>query len=386
MRFASEAESLEGRKVRTPLCDTFGIEFPIFAFSHCRDVVAEVSRAGGFGVLGALGFGPEQLETQLRWIDEHSGGRPYGVDIVIPKRDPAQRGEDPAALELRLRGMVPERHRAFAREILAEHGVPELPQGEPTRELVGWTQAMARSQVEVALTHSRVRLVANALGTPPGDLVREIQAAGRLVAALAGAPRHALEHRAAGVDLVIAQGTESAAHTGEISSLVLWPQVVAAVAPTPVLAAGGIGTGAQILAALVLGAQGVWTGSLWLTVREADLEPAQTERLLRATSSDTVRSRSFTGKPNRMLRNAWTDAWARPDAPETLPMPLQGMVAAEAMARARRYPERSQDIAINSVGQVVGMLNEVRSCREQVQRLVEEYVEAAERVDLLLPR
>jgi NAD(P)H-dependent flavin oxidoreductase YrpB (nitropropane dioxygenase family) len=186
--------------------------------------------------------------------------------------------------------------------------------------------------------------------------------------------------------VVIAQGTESAAHTGEIASLVLWPQVVAAVAPTPVLAAGGIGTGAQILAALALGAQGVWTGSLWLTVAEADLQPTETERLLRATSSDTVRSRSFTGKPNRMLRNAWTEAWERPDAPEPLPMPLQGMVTAEAIARARRHPEKSQDVAILSVGQIVGVLNEVRTCREQVQRLVEEYLEAAERLEALLPR
>jgi NAD(P)H-dependent flavin oxidoreductase YrpB (nitropropane dioxygenase family) len=371
--------------MRTPLCDRLEIEFPIFAFSHCRDVVAAVSRAGGFGVLGALGFAPEQLETELRWIDEHAGGRPYGVDIVIPKRDPAQRGEEPAALEARLRAMIPERHRAFARQLLAEHGVPELPPGEAGRELTGWTQAVARGQVEVALRHARVRLVANALGTPPADLTREIQATGRLVAALAGTPRHAEAHRAAGVDVVIAQGTESAAHTGELTSLVLWPQVVAAVAPTPVLAAGGIGTGAHILAALALGAQGVWTGSLWLTVEEADLQPAQTERLLRASSADTVRSRSFTGKPNRMLRNAWTEAWERPDAPDPLPMPLQGMVTAEAMARARRYPDKSQDVAINSVGQIVGMLNEVRSCREQIQKLVEEYLEAVERIEALLP-
>jgi NAD(P)H-dependent flavin oxidoreductase YrpB (nitropropane dioxygenase family) len=372
--------------LRTALCDRLGIEFPIFAFSHCRDVVSEVSRAGGFGVLGALGFEPDALEVELKWIDEHCGGKPYGVDIVIPKRDPAQRGEDAAAMAERLRAMIPERHREFARRILADAGVPELPPGESAREHIGWTQAMGRGQVEVALQHPRVRLVANALGTPPADLVREIQGAGRLVAALAGTPRHAREHGAAGVDLVIAQGTESAAHTGEIASFVLWPQVIAAVAPTPVLAAGGIGSGAQILAALALGAQGVWTGSLWLTVREADQAPAQVERLLAATSSDTVRTRSFTGKPNRMLRNAWTDAWARHDAPETLPMPLQGIVAADAMARARRYPDRAREVTIDSVGQVVGMLNEVRSCREQVQRLVEEYVEAAERLEPLLPR
>ena len=369
--------------MRTPLCETLGIEFPIFAFSHCRDVVAAVSAAGGFGVLGALGFDASDLETELRWIDERTDGRPYGVDIVIPQRDPARADEDRSELESRLRSQIPEEHREFVRALLAEHGVPELPDGPPAQEMSGWTRSVAEGQVETALRHDRVRLIANALGTPPADLVREIQGSNRLVAALAGSPRHALAHRDAGVDVVVAQGTESAAHTGEIASLVLWPQVVEAVAPLPVLAAGGVATGAHILSALALGTQGVWTGSIWLTVDEADLEPVERERLLQATSGDTVRTRSYTGKPNRVLRNAWTEAWARADTPAPLAMPLQGMVTAEAIARSRRYPQRSQAVAIHSVGQGVGFMNEVRSSREQVQRLVEEYLDAAERVAAL---
>jgi NAD(P)H-dependent flavin oxidoreductase YrpB (nitropropane dioxygenase family) len=186
--------------------------------------------------------------------------------------------------------------------------------------------------------------------------------------------------------MVIAQGHESAAHTGEITSLVLWPQIIDAIAPTPVLAAGGIGTGRHILAALAMGAQGVWTGSIWLTVEESDLEPAQTQSYLRATSADTVRTRSFTGKPNRMLRNAWTEAWDAPDSPDPLPMPFQGMVTAESIARISRYPSQSQDVAVNSVGQIVGLMNEVRSSREQVYKLVEEYVDAFERVRSLMPK
>jgi NAD(P)H-dependent flavin oxidoreductase YrpB (nitropropane dioxygenase family) len=297
--------------VHTELCDRFGIEFPIFAFTHCRDVVAAVSQAGGFGVLGAVGFSPEQLEIELKWIDEHVGDRPYGVDIVIPGKYEGMGEIDPAKLEEQLRAAIPPQHREFAAKLLADHGVPELPPEEKHHELLGWTAATAAPQVDVALAHEKVRLVANALGTPPEDIIEKIHASGRQVAALCGRVKQALAHKAAGVDIIIVQGTEGGGHTGEIGSVVIWPEVIDAVSPTPVLAAGGIGRGRQVAAALALGAQGVWTGSIWLTVEEAEAPPAQMETYLDATSSDTVRSRSYTGKPCRMLRNDWTDAWAR---------------------------------------------------------------------------
>ncbi|HEX9178901.1 MAG TPA: nitronate monooxygenase, partial [Burkholderiales bacterium] len=167
----------------------------------------------------------------------------------------------------------------------------------------------------------------------PEDVIDKIHKAGRLVSALCGRPDQALKHKAAGIDIIIAQGTEGGGHTGEIGSLVLWPQVVKAVDPVPVLAAGGIGSGQQIAAALAVGAQGVWTGSIWLTVREAESPPAQMESYLKATSRDTVRSRSWTGKPCRMLKNDWTEAWEKPDNPKPLGMPLQFMVTSEAVSR-----------------------------------------------------
>jgi len=372
--------------VHTDLCDRLGIEFPIFAFTHCRDVAAAVSRAGGFGVLGAVGFSAEQLEVELRWIDEHVGDRPYGVDIVLPGRYEGKGDDlDPEALEARLRALVPEQHRRFAAELLAEHGVPELPEGEQARQLLGWTAATAGPQVETILKHEKVKLVANALGTPPPDLIRQIQDSGRLVAALCGSIPHALAHKEAGVDILVAQGTEAGGHTGDIGSLVLWPDVIDAVAPTPVLAAGGIGSGRQIAAALALGAEGVWTGSIWLAVDEAEAPPAQMESYFRATARDTVRSRSFTGKPARMLRNAWTEAWERPDTPQPLGMPLQFMVTADAVARTHRYAAKAQSVAFNPVGQIVGRMNEKRTVREVVQSLVEEYVDAAARLQTLLP-
>jgi NAD(P)H-dependent flavin oxidoreductase YrpB (nitropropane dioxygenase family) len=369
--------------VRTELCDQLGIEFPIFAFSHCRDVVTAVSRAGGFGVLGAVGFQPAQLEIELKWIDEHIGDKPYGVDIVIPGKYEGMGEVDPKKLEEQLLAAIPPQHRAFADKVLADHGVPKLPEGEKMTELLGWTAATATPQIAVALKHDKVKLIANALGTPPADVIDEIHGAGRLVVALCGSVKHARAHKAAGVDIIVAQGYEGGGHTGEIGSVVLWPEVIDAVAPTPVLAAGGIGTGRQIAAALAMGAQGVWTGSLWLTVQEAEAPPAQMDALLKATSRDTVRSRSFTGKPCRMLRNAWTEAWEAPDSPKPLGMPLQFMVTADAVARGHRYAERAKDVMFNPVGQIVGRLNAVRPVKEVILQLVEEYLEAAERLQRL---
>ena len=372
--------------MRTQLCDRLDIEFPIFAFTHCRDVVAAVSQAGGFGVLGAVGFTPEQLEIELRWIDEHVGDNPYGVDFVIPgKYEGKSTGEtDPKKLEEMLKKMIPEQHRAFARKILADHGVPELPAGEERRnELLGWTEATASPQVDVTLRHPKVKLIANALGTPPAEVIERIHASGRLVSALCGRADQALKHKAAGVDIIIAQGTEGGGHTGEIGSMVLWPEVIDAVAPTPVLAAGGIGRGRQIAAALGMGAQGVWTGSIWLAVEEAEASPEQMESYMKATSRDTVRSRSWTGKPARMLKNDWTVAWESAESPGYLGMPLQGMLVSEAMSRVHRYPKAAQKVAFNPIGQIVGAMNEKLAVRDVIYTLVEEYVDAVERLQKL---
>ena len=370
--------------MRTALCDTLGIEFPIFAFSHCRDVVAAVSRAGGVGVRGAVGFSPKQLEIELNWIDEHVGDKPYGVDIVIPGKYEGMGEVDPKKLEEMLRAAIPEQHRQFADKILSDHGVPRIPEGEkPVNELLGWTAATASPQIDTALRHEKVRLIANALGTPPADVIERIHTSGRRVAALCGQAKQARAHKEAGVDIIIAQGTEGGGHTGEIGSVVLWPEVIDAVAPTPVLAAGGIGTGRQIAAALAMGAQGVWTGSIWLTVQEAEAPPAQRDALLAAGSRDTVRSRSFTGKPCRMLRNDWTEAWEAAESPKPLGMPLQFMVTADAVARGHRYAAKAKDVLFNPVGQIVGQMNQVRPVKDVIYRLVEEYLEAVERLQQL---
>ncbi len=366
--------------MHTDICDRLGIEFPIFAFTHCRDVVAAVSNAGGFGVLGAIGFSPEELEIELQWLDEHVGDHPYGVDIVIPGKYEGMGELDPVKLEAQLQAMVPEDHRRFARRLLDAAGIPEPPPGEQRSGLMGWTEATGKPLLAAALRHDKVRLIANALGTPPADVVEQVKASGRLIGALAGSVKHARRHKEAGLDFIVCQGTEGGGHTGEIGSIVLWPEVIDAVAPTPVLAAGGIGTGRQIAAALAMGAQGVWTGTLWLTVEEADVAPNQTAAYLAATSADTIRSRAYTGKPCRMLRNDWTEAWARDDTPDPLPMPLQMMVAIEAVGASHRYPDKAPPVAFNPCGQVIGRATTVRKVKDVIYDLVEEYVEAVDRL------
>jgi len=364
--------------MRTAICDQLDIAFPIFAFTHCRDVVVAVSKAGGFGVLGAVGFTPEQLEIELNWIDEHIGDRPYGVDIVIPNKyegmDANLSGEELAEM---LRKMVPQQHLDFARKILTEHGVPVADDGtENALQLLGWTEATATPQVEIALRHPKMTLIANALGTPPADMIARIHEAGRKVAALCGSPAQARKHADAGVDIVIAQGGEGGGHCGEVGSIVLWPQVVKEIAPVPVLAAGGIGSGQQIAAALALGCQGAWTGSQWLMVEEAENTPVQQEMYVQASSRDTVRSRSFTGKPCRMLKNEWTTAWETPGNPEPLGMPLQYMVSGMAVAATHKYPDETVDVAFNPVGQVVGQFTKVEKTAAVIDRWVREYLEA----------
>ena len=374
--------------MRTPICDDLGIEFPIFAFTHCRDVVVAVSKAGGLGVLGAVGFSPEQLEIECQWIDEHIGDHPYAVDIVIPNKYEGM-DADMSADELAetLRNMVPKETLEFARKLLIDHGVPlEDAEDDNSLQLLGWTEATATPQVEIALKHDKCVLIANALGTPPPDMIQHIHAAGRKVAALCGSPYQARKHVDAGVDIVIAQGGEGGGHCGEVGSVVLWPQVVKEVAPTPVLAAGGIGNGAQIAAALAMGCQGAWSGSQWLMVEEAHVTPQQQETYIAAGSRDTVRSRSFTGKPCRMLRNDWTEAWERPDTPDPLPMPLQYMVSGMAVAATHRWPDKSKDVAFNPIGQVVGQFTKVEKSAQVVQRLVEEYLEAVDTLNALNER
>ena len=367
--------------MKTRVCDMFGIDLPIFAFSHCRDVVAAVSKAGGLGVLGALAFSPDQLEIELNWIDEHVDGKPYGVDVVMPAKYEGAGELDPERMGEQLKEMIPQQHRDWVDQLLAEHDVPELSDEDRSEGLLGWVHEKGREQVQIALEHP-IKLLANALGSPPKDVVDLAHEHGVKVAALCGSVQQAERHVNQGVDIVVAQGGEAGGHTGDVASLILWPDVVDAIAPTPVLAAGGIGTGRQIAAALALGCEGAWTGSIWLTTAESDTGTMAMEKLLEAGARDTVRSRSWTGKPARMLRTEWTEAWEREDSPGTLPMPLQFMLINDAMRRINKF--NVKELTTMPVGQIVGRMNNVRPVRDVMFDLVDEFVEASQKLEKLV--
>jgi NAD(P)H-dependent flavin oxidoreductase YrpB (nitropropane dioxygenase family) len=365
----------------TQLAKDLGLEFPIFAFTHCRDVAAAVSKAGGLGVLGVAAHSAEGLAAELEWIEKEVDGRPYGVDLLLPSNfvGSDQGGLDRSSLD----DKIPPAHRQFVADLLEQHGVPPLPEDQHAPSLFNVGFEKQRDVIDVAFQHD-ISLIASALGPPPAWMVEQGHAQGVKVAALAGTVDHARKHAEAGVDIVIAQGYEAGGHTGLVSTMVLVPEVVDAVDPIPVLAAGGIGNGRQLTAALALGAQGVWTGSVWLTTEEAETHPVVKQKFLKATSSDTVRSRSITGKPARQLRSAWTDAWDDPGNPEPLPMPLQPQLVAEAQYRIQRSAHKSpgaEQLANYFVGQIVGSMNHVKSVRTVVEELAGEYADTMERLD-----
>jgi NAD(P)H-dependent flavin oxidoreductase YrpB (nitropropane dioxygenase family) len=366
--------------MQTELSKKLGVEHALFGFTPFPAVVAAISRAGGLGVLGAVRYtAPDELKRDLDWIEAHVGGRPYGLDVVMP----AKKVE--GVTEADVEAMIPEGHRQYVKDTLAKYAVPGLDEGEASGwRITGWMEQVARGQLDVAFDYP-IKLLANALGSPPADVVERAHEKGVLVAALAGSARHARKHAEAGIDIVVAQGYEAGGHTGEIASMVLTPEVVDAVAPLPVLAAGGIGSGQQMAAALTLGAQGVWLGSIWLTTTEADMHSrALTRKLLAAGSGDTVRSRALTGKPARQLRTEWTDAWDDPAGPGTLPMPLQGLLVAEAVSRIQKH--EVEPLLGTPVGQIVGRMNSERSVQEVVDDLTRGFEKAVDRIDRIAGR
>ncbi|MDP6374437.1 MAG: nitronate monooxygenase family protein [Pseudomonadales bacterium] len=376
--------------MQTPICEKLGIEFPLFAFSHCRDVVVEVSKAGGFGVLGAVGHTPESLEIELTWIDEHINGKPYGVDLIVPTSMDAKEGgltvED-------LEARIPEGHKRYVEQILAEHGIPtnDLWEQELSEDYGDNMRAAGASmQLDTALRHP-VKLVVNALGVPPPFMIEAARERSILVGALAGSKQHAIKHGEAGLDIVIAAGGEAGGHCGEIATMVLVPEVVEALAEygdIAVLGAGGIVTGRQMAACMTMGAQGVWTGSVWLTTAEAETHPVIKDKMLSANSRQTVRSRSRTGKYTRQLRSPWTDAWQAPEAPDPLPMPLQGLVSGPALVKIDRLAlagdPGAKALSTYWVGQGVGLMNETIGARTVVYDFMQDWAAAAERLSALM--
>lgn len=375
--------------MKSPICEMLGIDFPLLAFSHCRDVVAAVSRAGGFGVLGATAHSPQTLEQELAWIDDHVGGKPYGIDVLIPENI-STAGEKHVTWKS-LESRITPAHRDFTRSLLKKHGVDlritEVDADQP-QPFDGET---ALHLLEVSFRHP-IRLIANALGVPPKAMIEMGKAHGVPVAALVGAKEHAIRQVAAGVDILVAQGTEAGGHCGEVSTLVLVPEVIKAIKPirdVPVLAAGGIMTGQQMAACMAMGAAGAWTGSVWLATTESETSDIFREKMIAASSRDAIRSRGRTGKPARQLRSVWTDAWDRgPDSPGALPMPLQSLISRDAFASIDRSAAagnaQARDLVSYFVGQGVGLIDSVKSAGAVVQEFKQDFAEAVEALNGLV--
>ena len=371
------------------LCARLGIEFPLFAFSHCRDVVAAVSKAGGFGVLGATAFNPEELEVELQWIDAHVDGKPYGIDVLIPENLSVKNEKDLTSKKLAER--IPQQHRDFVDQLLKSHGVDSA--GEHARARSDdapppfWPEE-AMELLRVAFNHP-IRMIVNALGVPPQEMIDMGRAHNVPVGALAGAKEHALRLAEAGCDVIVAQGGEAGGHCGEVSTIVLIPEVVRALKAAghdvPVLAAGGIMTGAQMAACMAMGAAGAWTGSVWLATTESECSQIFREKMVAARSRDTVRSKGRTGKYSRQLVSAWTQAWEGPDSPGALPMPMQSLIAEPAIHKATKSAEggndQARELVTYFVGQGVGLVDNIVSARSVVQDFMSDYAEAVDRLN-----
>ena len=374
--------------MKSKICEILDIEFPLVAFTHCRDVVVAVSKAGGCGVLGAVGMTPPILEQELNWIDEHIDGKPYGVDVLIPNK---MVGKDERFDPEKLVGMIPQEYADFRADILENHDIPSPELRTIDTGGSGFaanTQSDgAKALLEVAFNHP-IKLIANALGVPPDWMLQMGKDNDVKVAALLGTAQHAINQVKAGVDILVVSGTEAGGHCGSVSTMVLIPEVYEAIQPygdVPILAAGGIVTGKQMAAAMTMGASGAWCGSVWLTTVESEVHPVIKEKMIAASSSQTVRSRSRTGKHSRQLVSPWTEAWESDKAPDPLPMPLQPMVAEPALAKVNKLAEGghdgAKDLSTYWVGQGVGLMNQSISASDVVMEFKEDFLEAYERLD-----
>ena len=374
--------------MNSPICEMLDIEFPLLAFTHCRDVVVAVSKAGGMGVFGAVNLPPDRLKEELDWIVDHIDGKPFGVDLIVPNKI---EGKDEAFDPERLMKAVPQEHKDFATKIMTDHGIEDADLEDRRRNSVSFARNLradgAATSLDVAFQYP-IKLIVNALGVPPQIMLDMAEQHGVATGALVGAKEHAVSQVNAGVDVLIVAGGEAGGHCGDVSTLVLIPEVARAVrdmgANTPILAAGGITTGEQMAASMAMGAAGAWCGSVWLTTAEAETNPIVKEKMLEASSRDTVRSRSRTGKHSRQLRSPWTDAWEGEDAPTPLPMPLQSFISEPALNHIDKLSQAGHDgakeLATYWVGQGVGLMNQSMSAGQVVQQFKEDYLTAYERL------
>jgi NAD(P)H-dependent flavin oxidoreductase YrpB (nitropropane dioxygenase family) len=354
--------------LRTKLCDMLGIEFPIIAFTHCKDVAVAVINAGAFAVLGEAMHPPQEIAADIKWIRERVNGKPFGIDLILPASVP------PADTLEQLIAKIPDTHRNFAQSIKERYKVPDPKGPIALHQWGGLNQEMARAQLDVVL-EERAPVFTSGLGNP-AFILEAAHARGIKVFGLIGKTRQAKRELEAGVDAIIAQGYDAAGHTGAMGTFSIVPEVVSIAGDTPIIAAGGVTTGRHLAATLCLGAAGVWTGTLWLASRESDVDMIVKEKLLAATAEDTSYSRCISGMTMRTLKCPWTEEWAKPEAPLPLSAPYQMLLSSDYIQGANDH--RREDLMTEAAGQGVAFVTTMKPARQIVFDMVEEALAAFE--------
>lgn len=369
--------------MQTEIMRWFDMEAPVFAFSHWPDVVSAVSQNGGMGTFGTSRIPFERIKHDMEWLAKNCPDRPIGFDVVFPSKAP-HKFESMSAEEIQ--ELIPKEHFDFVDDILHQAGVKPPTAEERTAEIEGYVNARLRThkqseeRLDIAFQYPNVKMIVSALGVPPQEYIDRAHELGMKVAALVGHPKHVRKQTDAGVDVLIAAGYEAGGHTGNIAGMVLTPQIVEAAGPdVPVLHAGGIVKGRQIAAAIALGAQGVWTGSIWLSTSESETTPEQKDMIFAASSGDTVLSKARTGKPVRHLNTGFVKAWEDPAAPAPLPTPLQGVLSEIIIARAEK--QQHKGLMSQPCGQGAGMLDTESNVRNVMYELLMEFGETMERLE-----
>lgn len=345
--------------VKTPICGLLGIRHPIFGFSHSVDVCVAIAQAGGFPVMGLARELPQEIPHILADVQKRMGDMPYGIDLMLPSKVP-----DAASID-DLKIALPPRHVEFVEDLRHQFGVqpPVKPSFFTTQVR---SEALFNEQIEAVLA-SNCRAIATAIGLRP-DLIHRAKACGKLTFSLVGSVRHARKAIEMGVEVLVAQGYDAGGHTGPIGTLSLLPQVIEVAGDRPVLAAGGIATGEQILGTIAMGAQGAWLGTLWMAARENHTPPALLKRLVESTSEDTMITRAHSGKPCRVVRSDWIDAWQQPGAPEPLAMPLQQVLTGDVFASMHEHDDAR--LIYEAAGQSVFGIRGETTVADQMAALV----------------
>lgn len=347
------------KTVRTPICDRLGIKHPIFGFTHSVDVAVAIAREGGFPVLGLARELPEEIPNLLLQVQDRMGDMPYGIDLMLPSNVPKE-----ASLEA-IQSELPPEHIAFVAGLRERFGVkPPVKASFFTSQVR--TEALFDAQIEAVLA-SNARGIATAIGLR-ADLIDRAKAMGKLTFSLVGSVRHAKKALAMGVEVLVAQGYDAGGHTGPIGSLSLLPQIVAIAGDAPVLAAGGIATGSQIVGTIAMGAQGAWLGTLWMAAKENHTPDALLKRLIESGSEDTLITLVHSGKPCRVVRSDWIDAWDEAGAPLPLGMPMQQALTGDIFASITEH--NHPKLIYEAAGQSVFAISEETTVAKQFQRLL----------------